>query len=111
MPILNNDSISSSFGHLSPKEKTAKSKDYIVGSKGSIFHKQNLKVGSMRIKRVSTDFDSSKNSINPTEIKKDYEAEVKDIMNFLSKNIHLLEKEIESKTNIMPKEECEVCII
>lgn len=113
MPILSLDS-NSSMEQLASKEKISKSKEALSNSKGSVFHNKNLKIGSMRVKHVVTDMDSTRSNIkniNPTEIKKDYDNEIKDIINFLSKNVHLLEKEIESKTNVLPLDECEVSII
>eukprot|EP00833_Pecoramyces_ruminatium_P005916 jgi/Orpsp1_1/1179948/evm.model.c7180000071512.1 len=109
MPILSLDS-NSSMEQLASKEKISKSKEALSNSKGSVFHNKNLKIGSMRVKHVVTDMDSTRSNIkniNPTEIKKDYDNEIKDIINFLSKNVHLLEKEIESKTNVLPLDECE----
>jgi len=113
MPILTIESNSSSMEQISNKDKGYKSKENISNSKSSVFHKrQNLKLGSVRVKNNITDQAKNNNmrSINPTEIKKDYETEVRDVITFLTKNIHLLEKEIESKTSVLPPNECEVSI-
>jgi hypothetical protein len=110
MPILTIESNSSSMEQISNKDKGYKSKENISNSKSSVFHKrQNLKLGSVRVKNNITDQAKNNNmrSINPTEIKKDYETEVRDVITFLTKNIHLLEKEIESKTSVLPPNECE----
>lgn len=113
MPILNIDT-NSSLDQLPIKERSPLNKESYCNSKNSIYtnHKQNLKLGSVRVKHVPlNDIDSTRSSIkniNTNEIKKDYDVEVKDIISFLTKNIHLLEKEIESKTNLIPPEESEV---
>lgn len=108
MPILNVEG-DESFEQLYTKERVQKSKENL-NSKKTGSYKQNLKIGSVRVKHI-LDLDSSKNNnvrnLNSIDIKKDFELEIKDIVTFLSKNIHLLEKEIESKTSIIPLEESE----
>jgi len=112
MPTLNDRESNSSLDKLSIKEKNLQI-DGLAGSKGSIYTtgKSKLKVGSVRVKYIPLkdgDSTSSIRNINVSDIKKDYDAEVKDIVTFLTKNIHLLEKEIEQKTKSIPEEESEV---
>ncbi|ORX48919.1 hypothetical protein BCR36DRAFT_292634 [Piromyces finnis] len=113
LPILNIDT-NSSMEHLTIKEKSPFGKESYTGSKSSIYsnNRHNLKIGSVRVKHVPLNGNDSTRSsiknINTNEIKKDYDLEIKDIITFLTKNVNALEKEIESKTSIIPPEESEV---
>ena len=105
LPILTADS-NSSIDKLSIKERN------LLGSKGSVVsNKPNYKNGFSQIKFVplnDTEPSNSVRNINTTDLKKDYDAEIKDITSFLSKNIHILEKEIDERTKSIPEEELEV---
>jgi len=102
LPILTADS-NSSIDKLSVREKN------LLGSKGSMnSNKPNHKNGlSQFVPLKDAEPSNSVRNINTTDLKKDYDAEIKEIVSFLSKNIHLLEKEIDEKTQSIPEEELE----